>query len=237
MNDTEPRDDIHKKRRLSRRWIIAGGAGIIAVAVVVVILLFRSTKPSLLTADKLDSALLGVEQINTIMNTSNMQLDKPASAPAEPTVALSKPNCLGALTAAQATTYHNTDYTGFRFTEARTPGKHIDHYVAQAIAVFPSAEKAETFVQNSADQWNICATKTVIVMQHDKSINSWQIGTVVGNPPNITLSDVRKDVANWKCQRALRAVSNAVIDATACGFAIDDQGKSIADQIAVKIST
>lgn len=235
MSDNTPRDQVQRKRWPRKRWIIVGSAGIVAVAVVLVIILLRPTKPSLVTADKLDSALLDTKQINTIMATSDMQIGEPMLAPAKPTVALSRPDCLGALTAAQAPTYVNSGYTEFRSTEAKEPGNHVDHYVAQAAAIFPDADEANAFVTHSADQWKSCAEATVVVMQADKSVDVWSIETPVGDPPSITVLEARRDIG-WRCQRALRAVSNVAIDATACGFNITNQGSSVADGIAANIS-
>jgi serine/threonine-protein kinase len=235
MNASTRRGRTRGKGRFGKRWIIVGSAGIVAVLVVLVIVLLRLARPSLVTAGKLDSALLGTEQINTLMGTFGMQLSEAVLTPIKPTVALSRPDCLGALTAAQAPTYVDSGYTEFRWAEAKAPGDNVDHYVAQAVAIFPDVDKARAFVQNSADHWRVCADAIVIVMQADKSIEKWNIENVIGEPPSITVSEARRDIG-WRCQRAMRAVSNAVIDATACGFDITDQGSAVADRIAANVS-
>lgn len=237
MSDNTPSAEVRGKRWLRKRWVVLGSAVIVAVVAVVVVLVIvlpRSTKPSSVAAGKSDSALLDAKHINTIMGTDDLQISEPILAPAKPTVALSRPDCLGALTAGQAPTYLNSGYTKFRSTEARAPGN-VDHYVAQAVATFPDADKANAFVKRSADQWKACATATVVVMQADKSVDVWTIETVIGDPPSITVSESRREIG-WRCQRAMRAVSNVVIDATACGYDTTNQGSSVADAIAANVS-
>lgn len=242
MSDSTPTDQVQRRRWPRKRWIILGSAGIVAVVVVLVFVFLRSTKPSSVTAGELDSALLDAKQINTIMGTGDMQISEPMLAPAKSTIALSKVDCLGALNAAQAPTYVKSGYTAFRSTEARESGNHIDHYVAQAAAIFPDADKASAFVKLSADQWKACAEATVVVMvmQADKKVDKkseavWSIETPIGDSPSITVLESRREIG-WTCQRAMRAVSNAVIDATACGYNITNQGSSVADGIAANIS-
>jgi serine/threonine kinase PknH len=233
MSDSTPDGEARRNRWPSKRWIILGSAVIVAVVVALVIILPRLSKPSSVTAGNSDTALLDAKQIDNIMGTSDMKLSEPVLEPIKPTVALSKPECLGALTAGQAPTYLNSGFTKFRSTEARVPGN-VDHYAAQAAATFPDADKAAAFVKHSADQWKACATATVVVMQADKSVDVWTIETVNGDPPSITVSESRREIG-WRCQRAVRAVSNVVVDATACGYDITNQGSSIADAIAAKL--
>jgi serine/threonine kinase PknH len=235
MDDSTPGGEAPAKRWTRRRWIILGSAAIVALVVVLVIVFLRSAKPSGLTAGRLNSALLDSTQINTIVGTDDMQISEPLPTPTKPTIALSKPQCLGALNAAQAPTYLNSGYTQFRSTEARPLFDKVNHYVAQAVAIFPDADKAGAFVKHSADQWKTCAKATVVVMLANKSVNVWTIDTVIGDPPSITVSESRREVG-WRCQRAVRAVSNAVIDATACGSDITNQGSSVADRIAANMS-
>ena len=90
-------------------------------------------------------------------------------------------------------------------------------------------------MKHSADQWKACAEADVYEVQADKSVDVWSIETVVGDPPSITVLESRRKIG-WRCQRAMRAVSNVVIDATACGYNITNQGSSVADQIAANIS-
>jgi hypothetical protein len=242
MSDSTPSEQVQRRRWPSKRWIILGSAGVIAVVVVLVFVFLRSTKPSSLPAGELDSALIDAKQLNTIMGTDGMQIGKPILAPAKPTIALSKPDCLGAIVAAQAPTYVNSGYTAFRSTEAKPQGHHVDHYVAQAAAFFPDADKANAFVKHSGDQWKSCANATVVVMtmQGDKKVDKkseavWSIEAPIGDPPSITILESRLEIG-WTCQRAVRAVSNAVIDATACGYNVTNQGSSVADGIAANIS-
>ena len=49
------------------------------------------------------------------------------------------------------------------------PGDNYDHWVNQAVVLFPSADKAKAFLQTSADKWKNCAGKTVTVTNKGKT--------------------------------------------------------------------
>lgn len=221
------------KRWLSRRWIVWGGAGLAAVVAAVVALVMVLRPTPLVKPGQLDSLLLDAAQINTIMGASDMQASKPQLEPANPTSTLSNPNCLGALTAAQAPTYASSGYTELHWVALKEPGK-IAHYVAQAVAVFPDVDKANAFVQSSAAQWDSCAGQTVTVTGGG-STATWALGSLTRSPPSIALSETRTDVQGWTNQRAMRAVSNVVIDISAAGGEISDQASQIADRIAANV--
>ncbi|MGH3560760.1 MAG: sensor domain-containing protein [Mycobacterium sp.] len=239
MSDNTPQPQ--PKRWPSKRWIVLGGAGL-AVVVVVLVIVVRPLlspppppPPPLVTPGQLDSILLNAAQINTIMGAANMQASKPRLAPANPTSTLSSPGCRGALAAGQAPTYAFSGYTALRWVEAKEPGGKIDHYVAQAAAIFSNADKASAFVKTSAAQWKTCLGQTVTVTGTDGSKITWFLETLIGDPPKIAMSEIRQDVGDWTCQRAMRAVSNVVIDVTACGYHIIDQGSGITDRIAANM--
>lgn len=219
---------------LNKKWILWGAAGLAIVVAVVVTLVIVLRPDSSVKADQLDALLLDAGQINTIMGAQNMQASKPMPEPAQPASTLSNPDCLGALTAAQAPTYASSGFTALHWNAVKEPGA-VEHYVAQAVAVFPDAAKANAFVQNSAAQWESCAGQAVTTSSGDSHI-TWTIGTPSGTPPNITLSESREDVKGWTSQRALRAESNVVIDISASGYHITDQGSQIAEKIAANVS-
>ncbi|HEU0191702.1 MAG TPA: sensor domain-containing protein [Mycobacterium sp.] len=225
----------HSGLRANRRWIAIGALALITVVALAVILFVRLASPARVTPGQLDSALLDGQQLNTVMGAGGLELGEIRQGPAKPTYALSKVGCLGALTAVQEPTYADSGYTDLRWAQTSEPGDKVDHYVAEGVAIFPDAKQANAFVKNSADQWRFCADQVVTVVQADKSVFNWRLAAVLGVPPKVAISETREDTA-WKCQRALRAARNAVVDVTACAAAITDQGRVIGDRVAGNIA-
>lgn len=233
MGDSTP--GTQPAGRSRKRWLVAAGVSLVVVAAAVCAIAFRSTTPPLAAAEELGSALLDASQINAIMGASAMRVGAPAHAPTMPTSRLSKPECLGALATAQLPTYAGSGYTGFRWTEAKEAAGAVAHYVAQAVAVYPNVDLAQAYVTESDQRWNTCADQKIAALFADKSAMVWKLGTVSGQSPQVSLRETRADI-DWTCQRALRAVNNVVVDATACAAGVAEQGVAIADAVAAKFA-
>jgi serine/threonine kinase PknH len=230
----------------SKRWLIAGAAGLAVVVAIVAAVLFSTEKPSATRSSKpttpaaaptpsvnLDSILLGGADINTVMGVSNMQPINQAEQMGVPPGTLSNPDCLGALSAIQGSVYQGSGYSAVRGQglNAEDP----PHFVYEAAVSFPSAQLAHAFVRTSADKWQACVGQTLTVTQPNKKIFHWNFENVAGSPPKITQIHTQATGART-CQHALSAVSHVVIDVVACGAQITDQGSRIADQIASKVT-
>ena len=185
----------------------------------------------------MDSLLLNVEEVNTVMNASNMQGGTPGQQPGNPTFTLSDPNCLGALYAGEGPTYEDSDFDKLHYLTLAEPGDSNDHFVDEDVALFKSADKARAFVESQATQWGNCATQTITVTHQDNSTTLWHVGNLEGSPPKITQMDSQRNTKNWRCQRALSAVSNVVFDVNACGYNLSDEASQIADKMAAKLPT
>ncbi|MCV7399381.1 sensor domain-containing protein [Mycobacterium fragae] len=229
------------KKRGRGKWIVLAGLGLaalIAIVVVVVLVVIPSPPPPLplVKADQLDSMLLNGAEVNDIMGATNMRPDKLGREPADPTVKLSNPNCVGALYAGEKPTYADSDLQQLRYMVFSEPGDNNDHFVDQDVALFKTAEAARAFVQASANQWDSCATQTVTVTHNDNTTSTWQIGNLTGDVPKITQIDTQQNTNNWKCQRALSAVSNVVFDVNACGYGITNEASQIADRMSTRVT-
>jgi serine/threonine-protein kinase len=145
---------------------------------------------------------------------------------------LSKPDCLGALNAGQYSVYAGSGSTaeiGNRLDEA----PNSTHQVIQVVVAFPVGDQAGTFVTNSASKWKTCAGQAVT-----QSLNGEQrrytFGPLVGQAPKVTQMVTAE--SGSMCQRALSAISNVVIDVTACGYRLTDEAGRIADAIAANVT-
>lgn len=191
--------------------------------------------PAPLEADRLSALLLGPSDINTVMGSSTMQPGKPITSTDHSAVTVSTPDCQGALYTTQDPVYAGTGYTSVSGLVSSEPGDNYDHWVNQAVVLFPSADKAKSFLENSAEKWKGCAGKTVTVTNKSKTYR-WTFAQVQGSPPKITLMDTQEGADGWECQRALTVANNVIVDINACGYHISDQGAQIADKIAARIA-
>ena len=234
------------KRRPPRKWIVAAGAALAVVAAIVVVAMtvFKPSAPQLrtLTSDDLDDILLNGAEINFIMGAYDMLGSLMGREAIEPTFTVSPPDCLGVFWAGLAPVFSPSGYTALHYLKFAEPGNDPEHFVTEAAAVFPSADRASAFVASSTGDWTRCAGKTVTRTDATDSTKTeqWTVGTFSQNAPEIeqkiTKVHSEKDGVPWVCGRALRPVSNVVIDIRACGYHISDQADRIAEKTAVKVT-
>jgi hypothetical protein len=191
--------------------------------------------------DHLDSILLTAQEANAVLGSSDMELIGPINHETFtknlPT-SVSNPDCLSTANVALDPVYADSGYTAIIEERLADSGPDFQpsHVLAQAVASFPSADPALAFVKNLAAKWKACAGQTITVETIPTaggiySEQQFTTGGVIGDIPDIALS---KTGGRQDCQRALRAVSNVVIDVEACGSSLSDQGRQIADQMAAK---
>ncbi|OMC23403.1 serine/threonine-protein kinase PknH/PknJ [Mycobacterium colombiense] len=212
--------------------VIASGVGIWLVA---------RTKPeppqaAPLGPDRLSGLLLSPADINGVMGSSSMQPGKPITSTDSSSVTVSAPDCQGALYTTQDPVYAGSGYSAVSGLVSSEAGDNYDHWVNQAVVLFPSADRAKSFVQNSAEKWKGCAGKTVTVTNKSKTYR-WTFAQLQGSPPRVTLMDTQEGADGWECERALSVANNVVVDINACGYHISDQGGQIADKIVGKIDS
>jgi serine/threonine-protein kinase len=193
--------------------------------------------PDPLGPERLSALLLNPSDINSIMGTSTMEPGKPIVSMDDPPVTVSVPSCQGALYTSQDPVYSGSGYTGVSGLVSSEPGDNYDHWVNQAVVLFPSADKAKSFLQSSADKWKNCVGKTVTVTNKSKNkAYRWTFAQINGSPPKISVMDTQEGADGWECQRAMGVANNVVVDINACGYHISNQGDEITEKIIAKIA-
>ncbi|OBG63977.1 serine/threonine-protein kinase PknH/PknJ [Mycobacterium sp. E3339] len=226
-------------KRRSPWPIVAALAGVLVlVAGAVGIWLLVRPKPvpppDPIPAERLSALLLGASDINSVMSSSTMEPGKPIQAMDTSALTVSQPDCQGALYTTQSPVYAGTGYSAVSGLVSSEPGDNYDHWVNQAVVLFPSADKAKAFLQNSAEKWKGCAGKTVTVTNKGKTYR-WTFAQLQGAPPKIAVLDTQEGADGWECQRAMGTANNVIVDINACGYHISDQGTQIVDKIVAKI--
>ncbi len=223
-------------------WPIVAGVAVLVVLIVGAAGIWVVTRPKpappppdLISADHLSGLLLTPSDINSVMGASNIEPSKPITSMDTSGVTVSPSDCLGALYTSQEPVYAGTGYTGVSALVSQEPGDNNDHWVNQAVVLFPSVDKAKSFLQSADDKWKNCAGKTVTVTNKGKTYR-WTFSQINGEPPKIAMLETQEGADGWECQRALNVANNVIVDINACGYKITDQGGQIADKIVTKVN-
>lgn len=234
----------------NKKLLIIGGAALAAVVAIVLIVVFATSggntrkpaaaRPSGAAAGapntggaptETASILLGAADIGAVLGDPNMKESAHSDQLRAPQGTLSDPECLSAFEPFQESVYRPHDPTGIHTQVVQSSGD--AHRVVEAVAKFPSAEKARAFVESSEGKWRACANKTVTFTGPSKS-TEWNFGEVNGAAPKITMTRAETDNNTRTCQHALSAAGDLVIEVQACGNDITDGGAKLAEQIVAR---
>jgi serine/threonine kinase PknH len=223
-------------------WPIVAGVAALVVLIVAGVGIWVVTRPKpappppdLISADRLSGLLLTQSDINSVMGASSIEPSKPITSMDTSGVTVAPSDCQGALYTSQEPVYGGTGYTGVSALVSAEPGDNNDHWVNQAVVLFPSVDKAKSFLQSADDKWKSCAGRTVTVTNKSKTYR-WTFSQINGEPPKIAMLDTQEGADGWECQRALSLANNVIVDINACGYKITDQGSQIADKIVAKVN-
>jgi hypothetical protein len=144
--------------------------------------------------------------------------------------AVSDPDCLGVIFGAEQKVYDGSDWTAVRDQVAREPGDQKDHWVEQTVVLYPSADDAKKFFDNSKSTWKQCGGFSVAVDDSESSY-IWQVDDLKPKDDVLSQLTTQEDSGGWECQHALSAVSNVTVETWACAFGIHDQANEMAQQM------
>jgi hypothetical protein len=236
----------------SKRLLIIGGAALAVVIAIVLVVVFASqggtkkpaaqpsaggqggTTPAPTAPARVESILLGVQEVGTILGDPNMVSGARGDKLRGPQGTLSNPDCLGAFEPLEESVYGPSNPTAMRSEVVHTAGNDPAHRVVEAVASFASAEKARAFVESSAEKWRACAGQNVTLTGSNGKAVEWAVGNVTGAAPRITQVRTQNDGGGRTCQHTLSAVSDVVIDVSACGTDITDPATRMAEQMGTK---
>jgi hypothetical protein len=190
------------------------------------------TDVPLLDESELEDVLLSIGELNAILGATQMQVTSELDEMTDHSSGVSNPACLAAIYGAEAPVYARSGWTAMRDQVAREPNEGNEHWVEQTAVLYPSAENAQAFFEQSQEIWQDCAGHSISVDDLDASY-LWQIDKVAVEPNLITQLTAQEDAAGWACQHALSVVSNLTVEAWACGYRITGEAATIAtDMIA-----
>ena len=183
-----------------------------------------------LTEAKLDVVLLSVGELNGIMDSTQMEVTSELREMTDHSGEVSDPDCLGAIYGAEDPVYSGSGWTAMRDQVVREPGEDNEHWVEQTAVLYPSAEKAQKFFDESKSAWQKCSSYSVSVDDADATF-LWQIDNVASEDTLITQMTAQEDANGWACQHAMSLVSNVTVEAWACSYDVKDEAATIANHM------
>lgn len=186
-----------------------------------------------LTEAKLADVLLSIGELNGIMGSTQMRVTSELQDMTDHSAEVSDPDCLGAIYGAEEPVYAGSGWTAMRDQVAREPGEDNEHWVEQTVVLYPTAEKAQKFFDESTSTWQNCAGYSVSVDDLSAAY-LWQIDEVTSEDSLITQMTAQEEANGWACQHALSVVSNVTVEAWACGYSVKDEAATIANDMVAK---
>ena len=174
--------------------------------------------------------LLSIGEINTIMGSRTMEVTGELEEMTDHSADVSDADCLGAIYGAEEPVYAGSGWTAVLDQVAREDTEDNDHWVEQTVVLYPSADKAQKFFDDSKSTWQDCANYAVSV-DDDGTSYMWQLKDVTVEDTIVTQFITQDDAHGWGCQHALSPVSNVIIEVWACSYNVGDEAVSIATDI------
>jgi PknH-like extracellular domain len=183
-----------------------------------------------LTEAKLDDVLLSIGEVNGIMGSTTMTVTSELEEMTDHSGEVSDPDCLGAIYGAEEPVYAGSGWTAMRDQVARDPGDDNEHWVEQTAVLYPSAEKAQKFFDDSKSSWENCGGYSVSV-DDGEATYLWEIEELTAEDTLLTQVTTQEDANGWACEHALSVVSNVTAEAWACGYTLNDEAAAIANEM------
>ena len=185
--------------------------------------------PKLAESD-LGRVLLSVGAINGIMDATGIRQAASSEDMSDNSDAVSDLDCLGAIYGGEEKVYKGSDWTAVRDQVLQEPTTDNAHWVEQIAVLFPSADKAQRFVEQSRSALRKCEGSSIDI-DHDEVHATWELGDADVAGEILTQSAEQRDAGGWGCQHALAGVSNLVVEAWACSDSIKGEAKRLATEM------
>lgn len=178
----------------------------------------------------IDDIMLTVDDISDIVGAGDLKVLLEVGEMSDNADSVSDPDCLGAIFGAEERVYEGTDWTAVRDQVVGDDENNRDHWVEQAVVLYPSERQAREFFEQSAAAWEDCGGFSVAVDDYESSY-IWHVEDLETRGDVIAQVTVQEDFNDWQCQHALSAVSNLTVETWACAFGIEDQAVDMVEKI------
>ena len=177
----------------------------------------------------LGTVLLDADEIDEVMGTSGLEVLDEGHAP-DDTIEANPPDCHGVVYIAGEIEYASTNFTAMRW---RILGAENDvGGVVEMVAQLPSVAKADEFIDEQTKAWEGCAGEVITTKEKGATSTTRDRVTAVRARPRTVMASTLPLSSGMPCQHVLQAVSNFVLDVSACGNNVSDQAEAIASKLA-----
>ncbi|WP_055399758.1 MULTISPECIES: sensor domain-containing protein [unclassified Mycobacterium] len=151
-------------------------------------------------------------------------------------------SCLAMAGPAQQAVYADTGWTavrGERLDDSYDNPMVRNYSVDQAVIAYPTARQANAFYEASARRWSACANRRFVDHPPGQPEVAWAVADSHAVGGTLSTSEEQQGSEDgWRCQRALTARNNVVIDVATCGsFLPGGSAVDIAQQVAAAVVT
>ena len=185
------------------------------------------------TTAELDAVLLDAAELDDLTGVSGFEVLADGDAP-DDTIDADPPECHGVIYIAGELEYAPTNFSEMRWrvVDAEDRGG-----VVEMVARFPSAAKAAEFIGEQTAAWEACRDAVITSRDKASDATSRDRVTAVKAEQDSVLAETLTLPTNVPCQHVLQAVSDVIIDVSACGDGVSDHVAAIASELSDRLQT
>jgi serine/threonine kinase PknH len=181
----------------------------------------------------LGTVLLDADEIDDVMDTSGLEVLDEGNAP-DDTIEANPPKCHGVIYIGGETEYAPINFTAMRW---RIVGAENVGTVVELVAQLPSVAKADEFIDKQTKAWEGCADEVITAKEKVRTSTTQYRVTAVRARPHIVIASMDMVSSETGCQHVLQAVSNVILEVSACRNDVSDQAETIASKLADRVQS
>ena len=182
----------------------------------------------------LGTVLLDAGAIDDVMGISGSEVLDQGNAP-DDTIDANPPECHGVIYIAGEIEYASTNFNAMRWRIVRA--ENVAAVVVEMVAQLPSGGKADEFIDAQTKAWEGCADEVITTKDKAGTSTTQDRVTGVRARPHTVIASTLPLSSGTPCQHVLQAVSNFVLDVSACGKNVSDQAEAIASKLAQRVQS
>ncbi len=179
----------------------------------------------------LGTVLLDPDEIDDVMGTSGSEVVDEGDAP-DDTIDADPPECHGLVYIAGEIEYAPTNFTEMRW---RIVGADNVSSVVEMAAQLPSVANADEFIDKQAKAWEGCRDEVITSKDKVSGSTTQDRVTAVKTRPHTVIASALTESTQVRCQHVLQAVSNVILDVSACGDSVSAPAEAIASKLADRV--
>ncbi|MDR3664363.1 MAG: sensor domain-containing protein [Mycobacterium sp.] len=186
----------------------------------------KPATPTSVAESSLDGLLLKKDVLDSALGTTGLVPTSPTEQMDDHRNLLPNLNCLGVWQIDEAAIYSKDgkdmksgqDWKSMRQQRLRAPDAEAwDYLVAQSVVLYPTADQAKAFFDQSAERWAKCTNHHVNIRLNDKPLPKWLSGDLQRTDTQLAMPITRGTDAQTRwCQHVLQLAANVIIDVEAC---------------------